>query len=263
MTKRVLTPLHVVAASTGVFITATEIASNTEHMMHQTGTLFDPAVAAAVAVSIGVTITLACAIQAFRQWNVLTGTWLFLAFALGAGYTLSTTFDRVATARDRAMAKVWASDPQHQEIFAIYQRVAQKVALECGAGNGPRCEANRASMVQATSTLYMRRGELDSMGKRFAALTGNRVSVDTASSFQPMLMPVALFLMGAFLVAFGIGGQRVPPEFDTGLTGRAAIEGKTKRFVAAFRAEHGRDPKPTEIARAIGVTSTQARRLLK
>ena len=47
--------------------------------------------------------------------------------------------------------------------------------------------------------------------------------------FQPMLLPVALFLMGAYFVAFGLAGTKVKPEFEVELTGRAAADDKAKR----------------------------------
>lgn len=260
--RRVLTPLHVVAASVGILCTAVEVLSNVEHSVQQTKTLYDPAVASVVATSIGVTIALACAMEAFRQRHLINGFMLLAAFALGAAYTITTTLDRVATNRDAALAKKWDGDAQIKDLVALQQRVSYMAARECAGGRGQKCDAISAEVKIADKRLADRRGELDSMGKRLAAIVPG-IDASTASLYQPMLLPVSLFIMGAWLVAFGINGKKVQPEFRCELAGRDALEARAEKFADAFQAQHGRVPKPLELQRELGIKVAAARRLHK
>jgi hypothetical protein len=78
--KITYTPLHYLASSVGLGITAIEVSSNAQHLYEQTHNYLDPAVLAAFGVSIGVTIALTCTIKAFRSWQIITGTMLFAGF---------------------------------------------------------------------------------------------------------------------------------------------------------------------------------------
>lgn len=270
--KTVHTPLHIGAAIAGIACTATEVVSNIDHIVHSTKTLYDPAVAAVAVTSIGVTFAMACVYRAFRDRQVLTGIMLLLAFLTGAGYTLSTTLERVAAHRDTKLEKIWSADLEIQRLTKVrdqmnYTATRERVEGNKGknrqAGEGQSYNAARAEAQIASDLLSARKAELDSMGKRISAITFGRVSVETASMFQPMLLPVALFLMGSYFVAFGLAGTKVKPEFEVELTGRAAADDKAKRFANQFKQTHGRLPSPAEIEKAIGVSQFIARRLTR
>lgn len=262
--KRVHTPLHIGAAIVGVGAVITELWSNTQHIYHMVQSYMDPAVMAAVATSIGVTIALSCSLTAFRQRHLFNGTMLFITFVLGAGYTLSTTLDRTASARDMALAKVWAGDAQHEELRQLLGKVTYAAARTC-AGKGAKskaCEDASPEIDVAKRRIEERRGELDAMGKRLAAIVPG-ITPAQASLYQPMLLPVCLFLMGSFLVAFGIAGKMEAPEFKVELTGRDALLDKARRFASEFRAQHGRMPRPAEISKVLGVSEFVGRSLAR
>ena len=260
--KRIYSPLHVTAVLVGVMCTTVEVFSNVDHIVHQTHSLYDPSVAAVIATSIGVVIALACAMEAFRQRHFGNGVALAIAFALGAGYTLTTTLDRVSTVRDATLSKKWDNDPQYRELLTLHQKVQYMAARECGSGRGIKCDSISQEVTIAQKRIEARQGELDSMGKRLAALIPG-VSASAASTYQPMLLPVSLFLMGSWFVAFGLNGRKVPSEFNLGLTGKDAVRAKAERFSDAFQKVNGRLPKPLELQRELGVTVQVSRRLHK
>ena len=262
--NRVHSPLHICAASVGVLCVLVELLSNTQHIHHMVQSYADPAVLAAVATSIGVTIALTCAMAAFRQWHVVNGSMLLVTFLLGAAYTLSTTLDRTSSARDAALAKVWASDQTHEELRQLLRRVTYAAARSC-AGSGAKSKACLDATPEidvAKRRIEERRGELDAMGRRLAAIVPG-ITPAQASLYQPMLLPVTLFLMGSFLLAFGINGKTVQPEFKVELCGRDALLDKARRFTAEFKAKNGRSPKIAEVSKALGVTEFVSRGLLR
>jgi len=262
MTRTSYSAIHYVAASVGISCTLVECFSNVEHIFRQTGTLHDPAVAAALVTSIGVVIALSCSLVAFRQMHVINGTMLLCAFGLGAAFTLSTTLDRVASARDATLSAKWKADPQHQELVALHSKVSYLAARECGTGRGAKCDAIAQEVRIAEQRLEARRGELDSLGKRLAALVPG-VTASGASLYQPMLLPLTLFLLGSWLTAFGVSGRQTVAEFHVKQVGRPALVERANRFAREFRAAHRRLPSAAEVEQALGVSTFVARGLLR
>lgn len=265
MTTRTYDPIHIAATAIGLGCVGVEIASNVEHIVHTVHTVWDPAVFAAVAVSIATAVALSCAYAALRQWQVMTAAFLLVGFAVGTAFTLTTTLDRTASARDQRLATILAAD----DLGGAAQRKLPNlmyVAARACAGTNARtqgCIAARNEVSIAEEIIERRAGELDSMGKRIAALMP-WLTPAQASIYQPMLLPVALLMFGSFLVAFGTNGRRVEPEFNLAEgDNKASRAAKAQRFVEAFRAQHGREPTSSEVATALGVTATKARTALR
>lgn len=193
---------------------------------------------------------------------MIIGSCLLLAFVLGSGHVISTTLDRVGSARDTSLAKVWAADPQVQELVRLKQQVTYSASRECGTGRGKRCDDISQEIGVADKRIDARKGELDSMGRRIAgAIPG--ISASQASLYQPMLMPFALYLFGTVFLAFGANGRRVKPTFQIQLTGRDAQLDKARKFAAEFRVAHGRMPRPAEVSKALCVSDFVARGLTR
>ena len=138
MTK-VWTPLHKVAMGIGAFIVGVTILSNVEHIYKQVGTLYDPAIFAAFAVSIGIVGCLTFALDSFEDWKKLSswvnGGALLMAYFAGVAYEITTTFDRTSTARDQYMERVWNKDKQHNEYQSLLIKVSNSAARTCGEAN--------------------------------------------------------------------------------------------------------------------------------
>ena len=262
MTTRIYPPLYLAASATGIWCTASEAWSNVDYIAKQVPSLLDPAVACVVAMSAGVVIALSCAIEAFRNRHVFVGSCLFLAFAGGVGFTVSTTLDRVASTRDASLAKVWAADPQMKELTELRAKVVYMSSRECGTGRGQKCDAISQEVKIADQRIAARQGELDAMGKRIAALIPG-IEPAQASMFQPMLLPVSLFLMGSFLVAFGVNGKRIEPKFRVQLTGRDALVEQARQFAREFQSTYKRQPKAMDVSKALSVSDFVARGLIR
>lgn len=265
--KRKWTALHLAGLGIGGYIVATEVISNVEHIVHGTQSLYNPAVFTAIGVSIGTVFAFAMAMDALEDWKKLSS-WvnamgLLAAFVFGTAFTLSTTLDRTATARDTHLAKVWKNDQEMDSLMKIFQNVSYQAARECGTGRGQKCEAISAEVKVAQLRIDQRRNSLDSMGKRISVATGGLIEPDVASIFQPMFMPIAMFLMGTFMVAYGVKGRAVKPEFNVGLTGMAAKEDTARRFITEYRQTNNKCPTAAAVRKVAGVSDPTARMYLK
>jgi len=265
--KRKWSTLHIIALLVGGYILITEIFSNVEHIVHGTKSLYNPAVFTAIGVSIGTVFAFAMAMDALEDWKKLSSwvnaTGLMIAFLFGTAFTLSTTLDRTATARDSQLTSVWKNDPEMNSLMNIFHKVSYQSARECGSGRGQKCEAISAEVKIAQTRIEQRRASLDSMGKRISAATGGLIDAETASIYQPMFMPIAMFLMGTFMIAYGMKGRLVKPEFNLGLTGMAAKEDKARRFINEFRTINNSLPSVAEIKTIAGVSYPTAKTYLK
>lgn len=265
--KRKWHTLHIIALVVGGYIIATEIFSNVEHIIHGTKSLFNPAVFTAIGVSIGTVFAFTMAMDSLEEWKKLSS-WvnasgLMVSFIFGTAFTLSTTLDRTATARDSQLAAIWKNDSEMNSLQDIFQKVSYQAARECGSGRGQRCEAISAEVKIAQSRIDQKRNNLDSMGKRISAATGGMIDAETASIYQPMFMPIAMFLMGTFMIAYGMKGRIVRPEFNLGLTGMAAKEDKARRFINEYRTVNKSLPSIAEIKTIAGVSYPTAKTYLK
>jgi len=245
---------------------AVDVVSNVDFMYASTNNLFDSSIAAVVAVALGTAFALTASLTAFRQRMFVAGIMLLLGFALGAGFSLSATLDRVATQRDAALTKVWANDP---ELVALKESLADlraRKTQECATGDGPKCkaltDAAADEAIKMQPLIAAREAKLDSMGQRIAAMLPF-MTVEQASMYQPVLLPVALFVLANWLLAFGLSGAPVVPEFDIQLTGRAEQEERAKRYVTQYRSQFNRAPNVVELRKALQVSEGIAKKAIK
>lgn len=263
--KRILTPFGTLAAIAGLGAMNVDMWSNVEFMAAQTQTLYDSSVAAVIAVGCGTAIALTAALEAWRYGNRAMAVMLFAGYVLGAGFSLTATLDRVASQRDAQLNRVWKADDELQDHLRTRRKVVEMATRECASGIGDKCRAIRGEVEIAEEKVARRKSELDSMGQRIAAMLP-WVTPETASRYQPVLLPFALFILGNWLFAFGISGRPVEKdEFDTELSGQAAMDAKVIRFASEFRKRNGRPPYAGEIRDRLqlNVTPSQATRLAK
>jgi hypothetical protein len=265
--KRTWTSLHIVALVVGGYIVATEIGSNVEHIIHGTGSFYNPAVFTAIGVSIGTVFAFTMAMDALEDWKKLSSwvnaTGLAAAFLFGTAFTLTTTLDRTATARDSLLSKKWKEDDEMANLAKMYQNISLQSTQECGSGRGKKCDALSAERSSIEQRILAKQEDLDSMGKRIHKLTGGMISVSAASIFQPMFMPIAMFLMGTFMVAYGVKGKFVKPEFDIQtLTGMDSKEDKAKRYIEKYRAAKGSAPTIMQVKTVAEVSYPTAKKYL-
>ena len=170
------------------------------------------------------------------------------------------------------MERVWNKDKQHNEYQSLLIKVSNSAARTCGEANWQKVDAKKASRACADirqevdiaqEKLEMRRGELDPLGKRISWMSMGYMDVTTAGMIQPMFLPIALFLMGTFMVAYGVKGRMVPAEFDTALTGMAAKEDKAARFIVAYYQSHNNLPSVADVCRTAKVSEPTARKYLR
>jgi len=243
-----------------------DVVSNVDFMYASTGKLFDSSIAAVVAVALGTAFALTASLAALRQRAVVAAIMLFFGFLLGAGFSLSATLDRVATQRDVALAKVWTSDPEIASLQGSLMTLRAQTAAECGTGVGDKCRKLREALESETAAIgpqiAARQAKLDSMGQRIAAMLPF-LSVEQASMYQPVLLPIALFVLANWLLAFGLSGAPVIPEFDIRLSGRAEQEERAKRYVTQYKGQFNRAPNVVELRRALQVSEGIAKKALK
>lgn len=263
MHKITHTPIHIGAAILGLITVSAETYSNIEHVWHQARTWYDPAIVNVLAMSLCVAFGIAVTMQAFKQRSIATGLVLGCAFVIGAAYVISVTLDRTSAQRDTALTKVYERDTLYLTLLASYTTMRMDRARICTGGSRlyTQCDQVEREMERVVGKLDQRKEELDSFGRRVAAVFP-WVSARTASTWQPMLLPISLFLFGAWLLHFAWAGQRVPAEFDLELQGPAAERARAERFLEQFRAKHGRDPYPSEIAKVIPISQGTARRVV-
>jgi len=266
--KRKWTALHVVGILIGGYIVVTEVISNVEHIVTGTGSIYNPAVFTSIGVSVGTVFAFSMAINALEEWRKVSS-WiiaagLITAFLFGAAFTLSTTLDRTATARDNQLTKIWQSDEQLKTLQKSQNGLSVQSSKECATGRGRRCEDITLELSMLQEKIQKRQSELDSMGKRFAMATGHVVSAESMSIVQPMFMPISMFLMGIFMVAYGMKGRVVPPEFhqDIQLEGKELKEDKALRFIRQFGEKNGRPPTVKQVMNVTSVSYTTAKKYI-
>lgn len=257
-------PIHWIALVVGITGAFVEGLSNIDDIAKKVGSLYDPGVFAAAITSVGAAVLLAFVIRAFSQKHLLVGIGLLTALIFTAGYTVSTTLTRTSEARAKALNLVFQKDAQYQELFKVYSALAARSASECGVGAGPKCQANREALYLSQGKLKERETELDAMGQQVKWMLSPfiDVSVETAGRIQPMFLPMALFLLSMFCVAFGERGEWQKPEFDVGLKGKEAEDDKAARYIASYKAAHGKLPPAAEVSKVASISEWRARKAL-
>lgn len=266
--KRKWTALHIAGIVIGGYVVLTEIISNVEHIIQGTGSYYNPAVFLVIGVSVGTVFAFSMAMNALEEWRKLSS-WinaigLFVAFFFGAAFTLSTTLDRTATARDNQLVKVWQSDEQLNTYVKTHSSLSAQASKECATGRGRRCEDITQEIVLLNEKIKNRRSELDSMGKRIAMVMGGAISAETMSIIQPMFMPISMFLMGIFMVAYGLKGRLVAPEFQQAieLKGKELKEDTALRFIREYKQKNGRCPTVKQVMTVAQVSYVTAKKYI-
>ena len=265
--KRTWSTLHIIALLIGGYILITEIFSNVEHIVHGTKSLYNPAVFIAIGVSIGTVFAFAMAMDSLEEWKKLSS-WvnaigLMIAFIFGTAFTLSTTLDRTATARDSQLNVVRMNDKELNLEIDNLQKLSLVATRECSTGRGQKCEAISAEVNMIEKRVEAKKASLDSMGKRISSATGGLISAENATIFQPMFLPLAMFLMGTFMISYGMKGRMVEPEFKIGLTGMAAKEDKARRFICEYKSTNGSLPSVIEVKKVADVSYPTAKLYLR
>lgn len=230
--------------------------------------------AAVVVVAIATAVSLAAAGASWRRGSFLLATGLLLAFGCGAAFSLSATLDRVGSTRDAAV------EGRQSHNIAIERNEAALQGAPVDLTAWPRCREHKADAATARADVARleaalaglgAKREVDSMGARVAALlpwvTARQVQI-----YQPMLLPLALFLFGNLLVAFGIASFAGPvmiaakPQ-DQPTSERPMIDvtpqpsapaaltraEQVAEFVGQFIADHGREPSFSEVRAGTGL----------
>lgn len=262
---------HYAALAVGVAAAAIEGYSNIEYIHSVVGQYSDPGVFAAGITSVGAAVLLAFSIKSFKHLTTAgttIGLGLLLTLMFTAAYTMSTTLDRTSYVRQQKLVKVAENDIKYQEMMRIYKAIAARTVTECGAGVGERCRNNKAGLVATENDMNKRITELDSMGMQvqwMLSLVGIKLDVETSGKIAPMFLPVALFLLGMFCIAYGERGYWIPdekPEFDEDsvVANSTAQKEKAIRFIREYASRNGRYPTPAVVKQVVKCNTYYARK---
>lgn len=267
-------PIHYSAIAVGVCAATVEGYSNIEHIHSAVNNYTDPSIFAAAITSVGAAVLLAFAIKSFKRMNVagaFIGVGLILTLAFTAAYTMSTTLDRTSAVRLQKLTKIAEGDVKYQEMLKIYKAIASRTVEECGKGVGERCRNNKSGLAATENDMRNRLSELDTMGQQvrwMMSSIGIDTDVETAGKIAPMFLPVALFLLGMFCIAFGEKGSWVEPEKpefdDNEITSNNTVEKeKAVRFVREYAARNNKYPPPAAVRQVIGCNNYHARKYIR
>lgn len=266
--KREYTFKHGVAASLGAGCLIVETWMNAQELHERVNNWADSSILAGVAVCFGAAFALAAAAAAWHQRAFVKALFLLTAFLIGAAFQGATTLDRIGTQRDAKLSQVWKADSRWVQLDKIERDMRYEASRECskvgpsGRSRGPRCDAVENEAEVAKRLRLERESELDSLGQRIAAMIP-LLTVRQASLYVPCLLPVALFLLANALLAFGLDGREIEPEFSFELKGRAADTARARRFIEGYVATNGRNPTIADVAQATGVKDYTAAKLLR
>lgn len=285
------------ATLTGVVAMTVDTWSNLEFQAGQALTianLFEPELwnslmAAIVIVAIATAVALTAAGLAWQRSSYGLALGLLVAFICGAGYSLNATITRVAETKD---AKVYEKRADNEAITrldaAIERATAEIVAAKAGmkqecdgrdparlSDKGwPACRGHWKAAETASQALALAQGQRGSLGtiktedsgaERVAALFPF-VSAKQVTLYQPVLLPVALFLFGNLLTAFGLAGL-APAHVARPAVDAMHVEAETPMRditpadpVVAVLKQQGRAVNNAELARMIGQSDATASR---
>lgn len=221
--------LHSLPAIVGGTIAAAGAIALLTRDAYSTGLTLDHAL---MPVLVGLTIlTGHLAVQAIKEWKLLScGGFLALAI-LGSGITVYETMGRRAETRDAKVAQAAKSVDQYAAIAADYRRATDLVtqaetwvASECKSGVGAKCRGNQFVLSQRSAHAASLKAQLetatapapvDPKADRAAAVAGllgysADVTKKAVQTFEPFVLPLFLELGSIILFGFGVGHRRVP-----------------------------------------------------
>lgn len=252
MMKREYTSLHVMAQIIGMTHVLTDAGSNVEFMWRQLGTIWDTNLLMVIVVAIGGAFALSVVIKSWQQKDYVLALWVFLGFCFASIFSLSATYNRVATTSQVAAQEILKNDEEYKSLYLIYQSAVRDAGIECSPGRGGRgdnCEKAETAVTALKKKLKVRKGELD---VNFAGVSGD---------LTMLALPLALWVLGNGLLAFGINGRKIPPEFV--LDKPDTPQEKARRFVLEYVSTNGKTPTLKLVMERTGVSVHYARKAIK
>ena len=253
--KREHTMFHITAGLFGQVAIMADAGSNVEFMYQQTGTLFDTNVLIVVVIAMCNAIALAAAIKAFQQGDRIVPIALALGFFCASVFSLSATYNRVATASHATAQVILNNDDEYKALYLIYQSAVRDAGLECSPGRGGRgdnCEKAEIAVTALKEKLDRRADKL------VVKLPG--LSSEVTAMLPNLMAPLALYIFANCLVAFGLNGRIVRPEFELAAPDKPID--KARRFVVNYIEANGCKPSVGLVVDRTGVTAYYARKVL-
>lgn len=268
-----------VSIALGAAAIGVDTGSNVEFVL-QGGPASPSLVAAVIVVALLTAGSLSVMGTSWRRRHLITAMGALLMFGAGAAFSLTATLDRVASSRDSVVQQARSSnravtlvEEALAEAQAKVETAEHSIAGECDGLSPerartlikryPRCNTALNSRTEARESVSRLRTELasagaktteNSMGERIAALIPG-VTPDDVTLYQPVLLPVALFLGGNLFFAFGVSliagnGHSARSRSEDAQGGVAAndlvvVSSRTdqvRAFMAEFQLRHGRAP---------------------
>jgi len=162
--------------------------------------------------------------QALKRRQHLQAIYLFVAFLFAGAVVFLAALERTAAvhqsaATGRLAHNARVADAKAELVKAISRRddVEAKRLKECGTGRGARCKALREeaetagqSVATATAAVTAAGVALPSASPKAIALAAYLpgVSAETIDLYQPMVLPMALLVVGFTTLHFGASSGR-------------------------------------------------------
>jgi hypothetical protein len=221
--------LHSLPAIVGGTIAAGGAIALLTRDAYATGLTLDHAL---MPVLVGLTIlTGHLAVQALKEWKLLSCSGFLALAVLGSGITVYETMGRRAETRDAKVAQAAKSVDQYAAIAADYRRATELVtqaetwvASECRSGAGAKCRGNQFVLSQRSAHASSLKAQLeqatapapvDPKADRAAAVAGllgysADMTKKAVQTFEPFVLPLFLELGAIILFGFGVGHRSVP-----------------------------------------------------
>lgn len=229
MTMKTKYTLHSLPAIVGGTIAAAGAIALLTRDAYATGLTLDHAL---MPVLVGLTIlTGHLAVQALKEWKLLSCSGFLALAVLGSGITVYETMGRRAETRDAKVAQAAKSVDQYAAIAADYRRATELVtqaetwvASECRSGAGAKCRGNQFVLSQRSAHASSLKAQLeqatapapvDPKADRAAAVAGllgysADLTKKAVQTFEPFVLPLFLELGAIILFGFGVGHRSVP-----------------------------------------------------
>ncbi len=268
--------IHAAAILGGTLAVFSNMGSDLQWGYEQSGTWLDSNNAIIASLSIGSLVAsgaVGAAISSNRTmvsrtlWSFgLIGVWLICST-----FSLAVSTDRIASARDKSMAAKAATSEARTVTEKLVEHAEARVNKWCATRRGKvrnhvKCKrwTKTADRERQLLENYRESPDLspDSLGPRIARVAqifGHDMLASDVNVVVPLMAPLGLLMLGSILLAFGMAGERVEPEFDVPVDD---VEERAKRMIEAFLAS-GKRPTIMQVSTTIGVGKQRARRMIK
>lgn len=249
------TKLHYAAGICGQAAIFTDAGSNVEFMYNQTGTLLDTNILVVVVIAVCNSIALAAAIKAFQQGDRIVTAALALGFVCASVFSLSATYHRVTSTNTQSAQNYLMKDREYKSLSILYDVALTKSGQYCDAETGK----TKAACIKREKTAAALRDRRDRRADQINVKIPG-LSAEVTSMLPNLTAPLALYIFANCLLAFGINGRLVRPEFET--TAPDKPIDKARRFVVNYIETNGCKPSVSLIVERVGVTAYYARKAL-